>query len=376
MVAEAAPVPEGRLLSLDLFRGLTVAGMIFVNNPGDWGHVAWPFGHAEWHGATPTDLIFPFFLFIVGTSAVLSFEKRETQGADRAALLRHALVRGLTIAVVGWLMAAYPFTLERWQKLRVPGVLVRIGVVYALGALVLLALRKRKALGLVLVCAALLALHTALLLGTGYDLTRENNFQRAVDLAVLKGHLWKPDWDPEGIVSTLSALATLLTGALAGLLLTRSAARPLKTRIGLLAAWGAVATLAGLTLHPVLPLNKNLWTASYVLFTSGAAALGLALCLYVVDVKGIAKPFAFFVTFGRNPFLAFVLSGLLAKTMGLIKWAGESGKPISLSRRIFVSVFGPLPDPYLASHAYAAATLLFWWIVLRAFEKRGWYWKV
>ena len=171
--------------------------MLFVNNPGSWKWVLPPFGHAEWHGCTPTDLVFPFFLFIVGSASVLSLGKRAAEGAGRAELARHAVRRGATIVLVGWALAAFPFTLERLARLRIPGVLPRIGVVYALGALLLLAApARRKAAFLAGAAALLLALHTALLFLPGYDLTMEGNLQTAIDLALLKGHLWKPAWDP------------------------------------------------------------------------------------------------------------------------------------------------------------------------------------
>src|SRR5512140_3599619 len=184
-----------RLAALDLFRGATVAAMLFVNNPGDWGHILAPFDHAEWHGATPTDLVFPFFLFIVGTAGALSLRKRDASGETTAALARHAFRRGMTIALWRWLMAWYPFGWDRLSRLRIPGVLPRIGVVFVLGTWIVLLAGKRRVPALLAAVAALLALHTALLFLPGYDLTLAGNLQRAVDLAVLKGHLWKKEWD-------------------------------------------------------------------------------------------------------------------------------------------------------------------------------------
>jgi predicted acyltransferase len=352
--------------------------MIFVNNPGDWGHLYWPFDHAEWHGWTPTDLIFPWFLFIVGVAGVFSLEKRMTAGASRFDLARHAFRRGMTIVVVGWAMSFYPFFpfLERLSRLRIPGVLARIGLVFVLGTWIILAVWRRRVLGVAAAVVVLLALHTWILLGTGFDLTPEGNVQRAVDLAVLKGHLWKnaQGWDPEGLVSTLTAVATMLTGTLAGFFL-RSAAT-LKEKIARLLAWGVVATAAGLLLARALPINKNLWTASYVVFTSGAALLALALCLWAVDLRGWKRPFAFFLTFGTNPLLVFVLSGLLAKTMGLIRLTDSAGKVVSLQAWVYRGAFSWIADPTLRSHAFALVTVALWWAVLRAFEKRGLFWKL
>ncbi len=352
--------------------------MVFVNNPGDWGHLYWPFDHAEWHGWTPTDLIFPWFLFIVGVAGVYSLEKRMEGGASRADLARHAFRRGMTIVLVGWLMAFYPFVpfLERLARLRIPGVLPRIGVTYVLGTWILLAVWRRRVAGVALTAAFLLLAHTALLLGTGYDLTPAGNVQRAVDLAVLKGHLWKnaQGWDPEGIVSTLTAIATMLTGTLTGFLLKGGSS--VKAKVARLLAWGAAGTAAGLLWGRSLPINKNLWTASYVVFTSGMALLTLGLCVAAIDVLRVRKPFAPFVTFGTNPLLVFVLSGLLAKTLGLVKVADASGKAITLHAWIYRAGLSWIADPVWRSHAFALVTIVFWWAVLRVFEKKGWYWKI
>jgi predicted acyltransferase len=369
---------SGRLAALDLFRGLTVVGMIFVNNPGDWAHLYWPFDHAEWHGWTPTDLIFPWFLFIVGVAGVFSLEKRMEHGADRLDLARHAFRRGMTIVVVGWLMAFYPFVpfLDRLQRLRIPGVLPRIGVTFLLGTCIVLAVWRRRVIGVAAATALLLAFHTWILLGTGFDLTPHGNVQRAVDVAMLKGHLWKnaQGWDPEGIVSTLTAIATMLTGTLTGFLLKGAATVPQK--VARLLAWGAVVAAAGLLWGRVLPVNKNLWTGSYVIFTSGAALVALAICLFIVDVRGWKRPFAFFFTFGTNPLLVFFFSGLFAKTLGLVKLTNTGGDAVTLHAWLYRGGFSWISDPTLRSHAFALVTIVLWWAVLRVFEKRGWFWKI
>src|SRR5664279_5817091 len=352
--------------------------MIFVNNPGDWGHLYWPFDHAEWNGWTPTDLIFPWFLFIVGVAGVFSLEKRMAGGADRLDLARHAFRRGMTIVLVGWLMAFFPFVpfLERLARLRIPGVLPRIGVTFVFGTCIVLAVWKRRVPGVAAAVVALLALHTWILLGTGYDLTPAGNVQRAVDLAVLKGHLWKnaQGWDPEGIVSTLTSIATMLTGTLTGFLLQGGA--DAKAKAAKLLAFGAAATAVGLIWGQFLPINKNLWTASYVVFTSGAALVTLAICLFIVDVLGWKRPFAFFFTFGTNPLLVFFLSGLLATTFGLVKWTDPAGVVVTLHAWLYGGGFSFISDPTLRSHAFALVTIVCWWAVLRVFEKRGWFWKI
>jgi predicted acyltransferase len=348
--------------------------MIFVNDPGDWAHVSPPFDHAAWHGWTPTDLIFPFFLFIVGTAAALSLARRAAAGADRGALAGHALVRGAVIVLVGWAMSAFPYTLERLRHIRIPGVLPRIGVVYALGALVVLAAGSRRRLVIPAVIALLLAVHTFLLLGLGYDLTPKGNVARAVDMAVLKNHLWKGgDWDPEGIVSTLTALATMLTGVLAGELLIAVPER--RRREAALLAAGVLGAGAGLLGSRFLPINKNLWTASYVLLSSGLACVALAACLVATDRPGKERRFGFFQTFGKNPLLAFVLSGMTARVLGFVKVPVEGGS-VSLHQALYAAGFSFIDDLTLRSHAWALAMVLFWYLVLRLFERLGWFWKV
>jgi predicted acyltransferase len=344
--------------------------MIFVNDPGDWSHVFAPFDHAAWNGFTPTDAIFPFFLFIVGVAGALSLRRRAEEGASRGALARRALRRGAAIVLVGWALAWFPFTLDRLMRLRIPGVLPRIGLVYALGTLVVLAAKERAAI-VAQAALWLLAVHTFLLVGIDYDLTPDGNVQRAVDLAFLKGHLWKKTWDPEGLVGTLSAIATMLTGTLAGLWLETP--RPPARRAAGLALAGALGAAAGLLLSRVLPINKNLWTASYVLFSSGLAALVLAGALVLTERRPTVRERGFFLAFGRNPLLAFVVSGLLAKTLLLVK----TGSPaISLWRRVFVTGFSWIPNATLASHAFALAMVLAVWVVVAAFDERGIYWKV
>jgi predicted acyltransferase len=285
----------------------------------------------------------------------------------------------MTIVLVGWAMAWFPFTLERLARLRIPGVLPRIGLVYVLGTLLILAVWKRRVTGLWVATGLLLALHTFLLTGLGFDLTPEGNIQRAVDLAVLKGHLWKKEWDPEGIVSTLTAIATMLTGTLAGFVLVRKGEGDTsrhRRAAGVLLAWGTAAIAAGLAWSRWLPINKNLWTGSYVVFTSGAACVALALSIFVVDLKRWLGPNGIFFTFGRNPLAVFVGSGLLAKILGLVKLAGPGGKAVSLQRVLYDGGFSWIADSTLRSHAFAAVTILFWWGILLIFERKGWYWKV
>ncbi|MCS6897440.1 MAG: heparan-alpha-glucosaminide N-acetyltransferase domain-containing protein, partial [Nitrospira sp.] len=258
-----------RVASLDVFRGLTVAFMILVNNPGSEQFVYPPLRHADWHGWTPTDLVFPFFLWIAGLSMTFSFDRRIQQGASRTVLWQHAVRRGMLIFLIGFLLNLLPNF--DWEHVRIMGVLQRIGLCFILGASIYLAAGVR---GQIAATAALLAGYWALMTFVsvpGYGpgvLEKEGNFAQFFDQKFLAGHMWSKSktWDPEGILSTFPATANVLLGALAGHLLRRGS-------LGQLAGFGFLLTLAGQLWGIRFPINKPLWTSSYALFTSGLAAL-------------------------------------------------------------------------------------------------------
>jgi predicted acyltransferase len=266
-----------RLVSLDVFRGLTMAAMVIVNNPGDWGNVYAPLLHAEWHGWTPTDLIFPFFLFIVGVSITLS---RKT--ASWESILRRSAI----IFALGLFLAGYPrFDLSRW---RIPGVLQRIAVCYLAAATFYRLMpgdRRRKAVILTSLATALALIYWAVMMlvpppgGVAGDLTPEGNLAAWLDRALMEGHLWRPRWDPEGLLSTVPAISTTLLGVVAGLGLGTEWTPDRKA--AMLAIGGGVAVVIGLAWDVVFPINKNLWTSSYAFFTAGAASLLLAACYWM-----------------------------------------------------------------------------------------------
>ncbi|HTD52241.1 MAG TPA: DUF5009 domain-containing protein, partial [Thermoanaerobaculia bacterium] len=298
-----------RLISLDVFRGLTIAGMFVVNTPGSWEHAFPPLLHAEWHGWTYTDTIFPFFLFVVGVSMAFSFSTRRALGAGRWALVMHTLRRAVIIFLLGFGLNWLSVLLFHRAHVRIPGVLQRIAVCFFFAALVYL-LGGRRAL--LPVAAVLLVGYWALMTFVpvpGYGVGRldvEGNLAASVDRAVLGTHTWKhnPAWDPEGLLSTLPAFATTLFGIAAGEILRRKAdwSRKLTT----LMAGGAILLSLGLLWSVWFPINKNLWTSSYSLFMAGLAAICLALCIWIVDVKGWrgwARPF---VWLGSNAIALFV----------------------------------------------------------------------
>lgn len=368
------PAPE-RLLSLDVFRGLTVAAMLLVNNPGTWSAVYDPLEHAAWHGWTPTDLIFPFFLFIVGVSMAYSLLPRRERGDAPGPLLGKAARRAAILVGLGLLLAAFPYYTLDLSHLRLPGVLQRIGLAFLLASAVVLFTRPRAQAGIT--AALLLGYWAAMMLvpvpghGAG-NLTKDGSLAAYVDRAVLgTNHLWASakTWDPEGLLSTLPAVATVLLGVFVGRWMRseRSAAERL---VGLFLA-GNAAVAAGWMWNEVFPINKNLWTSSYVLFTAGLAMHTLAVCYWLVDVRGRrrwAMPFAWF---GMNAIFAFFFSGVMARLLNLVK---VDGRP--LKQVIFEGAFGSWLPAHDASLLFAVCFVALWTGIVWAMHRRRWYWKV
>lgn len=377
-MADWAGLPQSlRLRSVDVFRGVTMAAMVVVNNPGDWNTVYAPLLHAEWHGWTPTDLVFPWFLVIMGTAMALAGPER---AAWPAVLRRTAVIAGL-----GLFMAGFPyFNPARW---RIPGVLMRIALCY-LGATV--AWRLVAARGdapatlrrLAVVVAAILAGYWLLLTtvappgGVAGDLTPAGNLGAWLDRTWLDGHLWRPDWDPEGLLGTMPAIGSTLLGVIAGLWI--QARRPGSAAVTLVAA-GAALSAAGLTWGLSFPINKALWTSSYVLFTAGTAAMVLGpLHAWLDDGRAslaaarIAEPF---VALGRNALLLFVLSGLAAKTMMLATVAEGDGGRTTVQQAIYRAAFAPIAPPKVASLLFALTTLAALCALLAWLHRRRWYWS-
>ena len=367
--------PRGeRLLALDAFRGLTIAGMLLVNNPGTWSAIYPPLAHARWHGWTPTDLIFPFFVFIVGITTHISLSARARSGTDSAGLTAQILRRGGLIILLGLLLHAFPYVpLTRLTELRIPGVLQRIGVCYIAAALLS---RGRSSRGIWGITALLLFGYWALQVlvappGVGVPTidVPDQTLSAWLDRTIFGKHLWQSSktWDPEGLLSTLPAIGTCLLGVLAGRRLASS--DPLPARLTTLFSLGGLGMIVGLAWDLVFPINKNLWTSSYVVFTAGMASVALAALVWIADLRGRRRWLGPLVTYGLNPMVAFVGSGMMARTMGLIRFS-VAGESVSLQQVIYRNLFASWLDPRNASLAYALAFVVLWWAILRFLQRR------
>jgi predicted acyltransferase len=359
----ARPLPIRRLESLDVFRGITIAAMLLVNNPGSWSHVYPPLQHAAWNGSTPTDLVFPFFLFIVGITTTFSLDGLMDRGVPRGELLRKALIRAAVIAGLGLALQGFPH--YDVAHLRIFGVLPRIALCYLVAATIVLSTGVRGQAGAL---AGLLVGYWILLLcvpvpGVGPGvLEPDMNLANWLDLHVIGANHLPRDpgtWDPEGILSSLGATATVLCGVLAGHWI-RSGRRGTAIPVGLGLA-GGVALLVGLMWSQEFPINKSLWTGSYVLFSAGIAALVLAGLSWLVDVKAHRRWARPFIVFGTNAITAYWLSSLLAIVLEWVLIPGPvDGEPLVLRAYLYETVFASWLSPAGASLAYAITYVLLW----------------
>jgi predicted acyltransferase len=354
--AKSSKSASGRLMSLDVFRGMTVAFMIIVNTPGTWSHVFAPLRHASWHGCTPTDLVFPSFLFISGVAMWYSLRKYNFEFSGPA--LFRILRRVALIFIVGLFLNIFPRFARDYDTLRIMGVLQRIALAWGLGAIVVLMVKRNY---IWIATFVLLFGYWALMYFFGgtdpYSL--EGNFARQVDIRILgKNHLYGGfgvPFDPEGLLSTIPAVATVLLGFMAGNLIS-SLGTSWKT-VGWLAVTGAVLIGAGLLWGQYFPINKPIWTSSYVLYAGGIGMMVLALLFMVIDIWGLRGWTGFFNTFGTNALFTYVLAGIWTKTMLNIK-IGE----VTLYNWIFTHICSPLfENQKLASLLFAIIQVTIIW---------------
>ncbi|MFI5248999.1 MAG: acyltransferase family protein [Gemmatimonadales bacterium] len=396
-----------RLVALDAFRGVTVAAMLLVNDPGSWGHMFHPLEHAAWNGWTPTDLIFPFFLFIVGITTQLSMGARRARGASDTDLLRQILRRSALIAGIGLLISWFPFftwdsiagvadpsllqrIADRPLHVRIPGILQRIGVVYC--AVALIALRTPIRAQIAIAGGILLSYWAVLTLvpvpGAGvpgwvvFD-HPASTLAAWVDRALLDwsavgwgNHIWAETktWDPEGPLSTIPAVATAILGLITGRWL--ASRRPLAERVAGMLAAGAIVAAAGCVWGWVFPINKNLWTSSFVLLTGGLAAITLGVCVWLIDGHGIRRWAAPFVVFGVNPLIAFAGSEAAARLIYSVVTVPTATGPAPLASAVYRSLYAPWLEPRMASLAFAISFVLVWLGVLTLLYRRRIFLKV
>lgn len=399
--------PRERLQSLDVFRGLTIAGMLLVNNPGTWSAIYPPLEHATWNGWTPTDLIFPFFLFIAGVTTHLSLTARRARGDDEGAIRRQIIRRGLLIFLLGFLVNGFPFftwgevagiadptfiqrVVDRLYHWRIMGVLQRIGLAYMIGGLLSQGRSVKQQVATIAVllygywfAMTLLPVPDSgamgqLVLGDAPRTMAAWWDRLLLDWSRfgLGNHLWvnSKTWDPEGIFSTIPAVGTAMLGNLAGQWL--SVRRPITERLNGMFAVGAIGMMAGLMWNWSFPINKSLWTSSYVVFAAGMATLSIATIMWVVDVqhiRGWTKPF---VVYGMNPMVAFVGSGVMARCIYSIFTVNYDGKKISLEAAIYRSLFASWLEPVNASLAFALTFVTFWFLILYVLYRKRIFFKV
>ncbi|MGB4399928.1 MAG: DUF5009 domain-containing protein [Daejeonella sp.] len=361
-----------RLLSLDVFRGLTVAAMILVNNPGSWSHIYDPLQHAEWHGCTPTDLIFPFFLFIVGVSISFALGSKKDH-VKHSTLIVTALKRALILFGLGLFLSLFPrvFTepLEALKTVRIPGVLQRIAVVFFVAAVIFIKTTGKTQLRIfiVLLVGYWILMTFIPVPGVGYaNLEKETNLGAWLDRTILtEAHLWRSarTWDPEGILSTMPAIATGLFGVLIGSWLKRKD-KPDAEKISWMFSIGLISVILGLIWDLFFPINKALWTSSFVLYTGGLATLGLALSYWIIDVQGYRKGTTPFVVYGVNAITVFFLSGLIPRILNMIQVEMPDGSSAGSREWMYQTFFTPYFSPVNASLAGAVTFILIWLVIL------------
>ncbi|MFA7420117.1 MAG: DUF5009 domain-containing protein [Melioribacteraceae bacterium] len=368
-----------RLLSLDIFRGITIAAMILVNNQGDWNHVYPVLDHAPWHGFTPTDAIFPFFLFIVGVTTAISLNRRKLSGDNQTKLLGKIFLRSFLLIALGIIKDNYPFySLTNLQML---GVLQRIGLVYFFTALIFL---KTSYRGQIIFNSIFLIGYWALMTlvpvpGVGYpNLDVNTNLAAYLDRLLLSGHLYVKTvtWDPSGLLSTLPAISSALFGVHLGHWIMTKKDEKEKT-VGMFIG-GNILLVLGLIWDSFFPINKNLWTSSYVLYSTGFALNCFAICYWVVDIKKYrwwTKPF---LIYSMNALFVYFISGIFGRTIKrLIFISVSDDKSMNLKDYLFQSFVNPhFASPYNASVAWALLMVAFWFLILWLLYRKNIFIKV
>ena len=353
-----------RIYSVDVFRGITITLMILVNNPGSWGYVYSPLLHAQWHGCTMTDLIFPFFLFLVGVSMRFAFVKWHYFPSQK--FHKHLFFRALSIFLAGWFITAYPFIRQDWDwsTFRFMGVLQRIAIAYFISGMLIIRYDFKKLMPVII---GILVFYWGILFfgGSTNPYSLEFNLVRKLDIFLLgEKHLYRGygiPFDPEGILSTFPTIATVLIGYLIGGMLHTT--KNYNDCIKRMTIFGIAIIVIGLIWGIIFPINKALWTSSYVLFTGGIATVLLAILTWIINIQKWKKPFWFFEIFGTNSIFLFIISGLWTKTILAIK-LNLNGKSITAYNYLYNTICVPIAGNLNGSLLFAFIHIIGFWLVL------------
>jgi predicted acyltransferase len=370
-----------RLMSLDLFRGITIAAMILVNNPGDGPSSYWPLEHAKWNGWTPTDLVFPFFVFIVGVAMAFSFSSRLRRGDTRPHLFKHVLWRGLALFAIGVFLHGFPNHFN--SHLRIYGVLQRIAICYVITSILELWTEWRTQLAVALACLVgyWILMRFVPVPGFGIPthdiplLDPDRNIVAWLDRKLLMGHLYEKTRDPEGVLSTIPAVASCLAGLLTGKWLRTARSATVKM-MGMVAV-GVCAIIIGRTWHIWFPINKKLWTSSFVLFTTGLALVFLALFYWMADIKQYRKGWTkTILVFGKNAIAAYFFAEALSATLDSIHIQTANFGRLNLQEYLYLQLCAPLLNPANASLLYAVAYVGVCWVAMALLYRKGLFLKI
>lgn len=381
---------SSRLLSLDILRGITIAGMIMVNNPGSWSSVYAPLRHASWHGLTPTDLVFPFFMFIMGVSTFMSLRRFnfEPSGAAIWKIVRRTIlifVIGLALGWFGQLVRGltngenFLTAATHFDTLRILGVLQRLALAYGFAGIIALLFKHKHLIWIII--SILVGYHLILVFGNGYEMSERNI------IAIIDNALWGPNHmykdttpegvrialDPEGLLSTIPSIAHVLIGFLFGKLIIEN--KDNHTRVEKLLIWGTILAFAGLLLQYGCPINKKIWSSTFVLTTTGFAAQLLGLLIWIIDINGKQKWSRFFHAFGVNPLIVYVFAGVLATLVGSIRFPYQ-GEPIAIKTFMYNILLQPWAGNYFGSLLYALIFVTICWLFGYVLYKKNIYIKL
>lgn len=357
-----------RLVALDAFRGLTIAAMITVNTPGSWRYIYSPLRHSSWHGCTPTDLVFPFFLFAVGVAMWFSFKKFNYQ-LSRAASLK-ILRRTALIFLIGLLLNAFPFVGRDYSHLRIMGVLQRIALAYGIGGFICLGVNRKWHLP---IAGSILLLYWGLTswLGGADPYSLANNISIPIDKAILgANHMYKGfgiAFDPEGLYSTIPAIVTVMLGFFTGRVI---ASNSKERAVSYLLFMGCIAVALGSIWNLVFPINKPLWTSSYVLYAAGLAQLVLGVMIFLIDIKGWKKWSHPFLVFGMNSLFIFVLSVVWVKVIAYLIHIPVDGKMVTGYSWLYHQGFASWAGAMNGSLFFALFHIVMYWLIVLVLYKK------